>query len=249
MRQIQSYLRKAIEDYEMIACGDKIAVGLSGGKDSMSLLLGLASMRRFYPKKFDLHAITIDLGHPEGASFDEVQKLCDKLEVPITIVKTDFNEIIFDIRKEKNPCSLCAKMRRGALNDFAVQNGCNKVALGHHYDDAVETLMLSLFYEGRLGSFSPVTYMSKADITQIRPLIYAPEQFIRSFVSRHELPIYSNPCCANGNTKRQYIKELLLNLESEMPGLRERIFGALNRSGLDNWRRPIPGRKIHEEAE
>lgn len=227
-------VRRAVDDYRMIQEGDRVAVGVSGGKDSMVLLLALNCLRQYYPEPFELEAVTIELGF-EGMDFTPVRELCEKLDIPYTCVKTDIKEIVFDVRKEDNPCSLCAKMRRGALHEAAKAAGCNKVALGHHFDDVVETYMLSLFYEGRISCFQPVTYLDRADITLIRPLLYVPEYFVRSFAKRHELPIVHNPCPADGNTKRQEIKELLKNLEKTMPGLRERIFGAMQRYPLDGW--------------
>ena len=227
-------VRRCVEDYDMIAPGDTVAVGVSGGKDSLVLLMALNELRRYYPKPFTLEAITVELGF-DGMDFAPVAELCDTLGVPYTRLKTDIKEVVFDVRKEDNPCSLCAKMRRGALREAAKAAGCNKVALGHHFDDVVETYMLSLFYEGRISCFQPVTYLDRADITLIRPLLYVPEYFVRSFAKRHELPIVHNPCPADGNTKRQEIKELLKNLETTMPGLRERIFGAMQRYPLDGW--------------
>ena len=234
MQNFLGRVRRCVDDYHMIDAGDSIAVGVSGGKDSLTLLAVLAGLRRFYPKAFSLRAITIDMGL-EGMDFSPVADFCRSIDVPYTVKKTEIGPIIFDYRKEKNPCSMCAKMRRGALHDAARKAGCNKVALGHHFDDVVETYMLSLFYEGRISCFQPVTYLDRADITLIRPLLYVPEYFVRSFAKRHELPIVHNPCPADGNTKRQEIKELLKNLETTMPGLRERIFGAMQRYPLDGW--------------
>ena len=227
-------VRRCVDDYGMISPGDRIAVGISGGKDSLVLLAALAYLRRYYPAPFELEGITIDTGFP-GMDFSGVEKMCEELGVPYTRVPTDIREIVFDARQEENPCSLCSKMRRGALNTTMKEHGCNKLALGHHFDDVVETYMLSLFYEGRISCFSPVTYLDRADITLIRPLLYVPEYFVRSFAKRHKLPIVHNPCPADGNTKRQEIKELLKNLETTMPGLRERIFGAMQRYPLDGW--------------
>ncbi len=177
-RRLLSYLRRAVEDYDMIAPGDRIAVGISGGKDSLALLCGLAALRLFYPHPFELVALTVDMGFP-GTDYSEVEALCRELDVPYHVKKTEIATIIFDIRKEKNPCSLCAKMRRGVLHSTAKELGCNKVALGHHFDDVVETFMLNLFHEGRIGCFQPVTYLSRADITLIRPLVYMPEKDVR----------------------------------------------------------------------
>lgn len=243
MRYLQSRLRRAVDDYNMIAEGDRIAVGLSGGKDSMTLVAGLAGLRRYYDKPFELIALTLDLGFAEGGDFSAQEAFCKELGVPMLLKKTEIGPIIFDVRKEQNPCALCAKMRRGALANFAIEQGCNKIALGHHMDDAIETLMLSLFYEGRISCFSPVTYLSNTKLTTIRPLIYLEEKDIRAFVKKNAVPVYSNPCCANGATKRQYVKELLRGLEEDMPGLRDRMFGALQRSEIDGWMPSSKGRK------
>ena len=247
MQKMLSYVRRAVDHYHMIQDGDRVAVGVSGGKDSLALLVALTKLSRFYPEKFEVVAITLEMGYDE-MDFSPVQALCDRLGVEYIRVPTQIGPIIFDIRHEENPCALCAKMRRGALHDAAHKADCNKVALGHHFDDVVETYMLSLFYEGRISCFQPVTYLDRADITLIRPLLYTPEYFVRSFAKRHELPIVHNPCPADGNTKRQEIKDLLKNLEKTMPGLRERIFGAMQRYPLDGWapdktRRPRPPRE------
>ena len=234
MQRILGLVRRCVEDYHMIEPGDRVAVGVSGGKDSLLTLAALARLREFYPVPFTVEAITLEMGMP-GMDFDGVAELCRKLEVPYTRIQVPVYQIIFEERMEKNPCSLCAKLRRGALHDAARKAGCSKVALGHHFDDVVETYMLSLFYEGRISCFSPVTYLDRADITLIRPLLYVPEHYVRSFAKRHELPIVHNPCPADGNTKRQEIKDLLKNLEKTMPGVRERIFGALQRYPLEGW--------------
>ena len=218
----------------MIEAGDRIAVGVSGGKDSLTLLRLLAAIREYYPKPFTLEAFTINLGLPD-MDYGPVADFCRSLEVPYTEIPTQIGPIIFDHRKEKNPCSMCAKMRRGALCTALSERGITKLALGHHFDDVVETYMLSLFYEGRISCFSPVTYLDRADITLIRPLLYVPEHYVRSFAKRHDLPIVHNPCPADGNTKRQEIKDLLKSLEKTMPGVRERIFGAMQRYPLEGW--------------
>ncbi|MBO7310087.1 MAG: tRNA 2-thiocytidine(32) synthetase TtcA [Clostridia bacterium] len=235
MKRILSYTRRAVDDYEMINDGDKIAVGVSAGKDSLTLLCALAELRRFYPKKFELVAITVDMGF-EGTDFSNIKKLCDELGVEYHIVPTQISKIIFDVRKEKNPCSLCAKMRRGALYSYAREIGCKSVALGHHFDDVVETFMLNLFYEGRLGCFQPVTYLSNTQITLIRPMIYMPEKDIRYFASKNELPIVKSSCPADGNTEREQMKQLLHSLELQNKGLRYRIFGAIQRGEIDGFK-------------
>ncbi|MCX7714860.1 MAG: tRNA 2-thiocytidine(32) synthetase TtcA [Clostridia bacterium] len=235
MKKITSYVRKAIEDYNMIEEGDRIAVGVSGGKDSLSLLCALAKLSEYYPKKFTVCAISLDMGY--GADFSPVGRLCDELGVEYIIKDTHIKEVIFDIRNEKNPCSLCAKMRRGALNDAAMENGCKKVALGHHNDDVLETFFLSLFYEGRISCFSPVTYLDRTDIYQIRPMIYVPEKDIIGAVRRLSLPVVHNPCPANGCTKRQEMKDLIKRLDRETNrGLKKRLFTAVKNSGIDGWK-------------
>ena len=234
MQEILGLVRRCVEDYDMIQSGDTVAVGVSGGKDSLLTLTALARLSRFYPKPFRVVAITIEAGTP-GMSFDGVADYCRALGVEYIRVNVPIYEVVFLERREKNPCSLCAKLRRGALHDAARKAGCSKVALGHHFDDVVETYMLSLFYEGRISCFSPVTYLDRADITLIRPLLYVPEHYVRSFAKRHELPIVHNPCPADGNTKRQEIKDLLKSLEKTMPGVRERIFGAMQRYPLEGW--------------
>lgn len=234
MQRMLSSVRRAVDQYHMIEEGDRIAVGVSGGKDSLTLLTALANLRRFYPKHFEVVAITLEMGY-DDMDFSKVQALCDALQVSYIRIPTQIKQIIFDIRKEENPCSLCAKMRRGALHEAALTNGCHKVALGHHFDDVVETYLLSLFYEGRISCFKPVTWLDRRDITLIRPLIYLKEQDIRNFARRQELPIVHNPCPADGNTKRQEVKELLATLEQQVPQLRERIFGAMQRYPLEGW--------------
>ncbi len=226
MQKLLSYVRRATDDYKMIEENDVITVGVSGGKDSLALLCALAKLRGFYPKKFDVKAVTLSLGYKE-MSFDNIARLCEELDVEYIVKETDIAQILFDIRKEKNPCSLCAKMRRGALHDCALELGSRKVALGHHFDDVLETFMLCLIFEGRVSCFSPVTYLDRKDITVIRPLIYAPESFIGGFARKHALPVEKNPCPADKHTKREYIKQLIHNLESENPGLRARLFTAI----------------------
>lgn len=234
MQKLLSYVRRAVDHYHMIESGDRIAVGVSGGKDSLALLAALSELRRFYPKPFEVVAITLEMGYQE-MDFDPIQQFCDAHRVEYIRVPTQIAQIIFDIRKEPNPCSLCAKMRRGALHEAALTAGCKKVALGHHFDDVVETFMLSLFYEGRISCFLPVTYLDRKGITMIRPLLYTPEKYVRSFAKRTGLPVVHNPCPADGNTKRQEIKELLYRLEQEDHGLRDRIFGAIQRYPLRGW--------------
>ena len=235
MKRMLSFVRRACDDYNMIDEGDRIAVGISGGKDSLTLLLTLAALRRFYPKKFDIVAVTVNMGF-EGSDFSEIQKTCDEIGVEYRIVDTEIAKIIFDIRKEKNPCSLCSKMRRGALHVAAKDAGCNKVALGHHYDDATETFMLNLFFEGRLGCFSPVTYLSNRDITLIRPMIYAREKDVEYFVRKRPVPVIKSPCPADKATQREEMKELLSSLERKYDGLNHRIFNAMCKAEIDGWK-------------
>jgi len=235
IKRVLSYVRRGVDDYNMIEEGDRIAVGVSAGKDSLTLLCALAQLRRFYPQKFELCAITVDMGF-EGTDFSEIQKLCDELDVKYHIVPTQISKVIFDVRKESNPCSLCAKMRRGALYGYAREIGFNKVALGHHFDDVVETFMLNLFFEGRLGCFQPVTYLSNTQITLIRPMIYMPEKDVRYFASKANLPIVKSVCPADGNTEREEMKQLLASLERNNKGLRYRIFGAIQRGEIDGFK-------------
>lgn len=233
LQRVMSLTRKAIDDYHMIENGDRIAIGISGGKDSLTLLYALHGLQRFYPKKFSLHAITIDLGF-ENLNLDEITKLCNILEIPYNIVKTDIGKIIFDDRKETNPCSLCAKMRKGALNTAIKELGCNKVAYAHHKDDVVETMMLSLIYEGRFHTFSPVTFLDRMELTVIRPLIYMRESDVIGFVHKYDVPVVKSPCPADGHTKREYVKTLLNEINRETPGVKERMFTAIQ-GQLTKW--------------
>lgn len=232
LQRVLSEVRKAVDDYRMIAEGDKIAVGISGGKDSLTLLYVLSSLRRFYPHPFELVAVTVDLGFA-NLDLSEIKKLCEKLEVPYTVVKTQIGQIVFEQRQENNPCALCAKMRKGALNEAMKQLGCNKIAYAHHMDDVVETMMLSLLYEGRFHTFSPVTYLDDTGLTVIRPLIYMKEADVIGFVRKYEVPVVKSPCPADGHTKREYVKQLLKQLNTENPGVKQRMFTAIQ-NGCDN---------------
>lgn len=225
MKRLLSKTRQAINDFDMIQDGDKVAVGLSGGKDSLALLHILNDYKKFSPEKFELIAITLN---PGGVDNSPLHNLCKKLDVEFHEVQTDIKEIVFDIRKEKNPCSLCANLRRGALNDTAKKLGCNKVALGHHKDDAVETFVMSMFYEGRVNCFSPKTYMDRQELTIIRPMIYIDEYMTIKAAKDFKYPIIENPCPANGHTNRQQIKELVANLSKNMPNVKRNLFKALN---------------------
>lgn len=245
MKKILSYTRRCVEDYHMIESGDHIAVGVSGGKDSLTLLASLAALRAFYPKPFTLTALTVDMGVP-GMDLSPLQDYCKTLDVPYQQIPTEIYRVIFEYRQEKNPCALCAKMRRGSLHEAMAKLGCNKIALGHHYDDAVETFFLSLFYENRLSCFQPVTYLDRTEITQIRPLLYCTEGMIRGTAARLNLPVVHNPCPADGSTKRQEVKELIARLSGEYPNLKQSVFHAMQRLPLPAWapdaehRRPLP---------
>lgn len=234
LQRLLSYTRKAIDDYKMIDDGDKIAIGVSGGKDSLTLLYALSHLKRFYPKKFDIEAITVSLGF-KGMDFSPVHKLCKELKVNYTIVETEIADIVFSHRKETNPCSLCAKMRKGAFNTKAKELGCNKEAYAHHLDDVIETMMMSLIYEGRFNCFSPVTPLDKSNITLIRPLIYVKEADIKGFRNTYNLPVVKNLCPIDGYTKRQYVKNLIKTMQSENPGLKERLFHAIKTSNIPGW--------------
>lgn len=249
-KRLLSFVRRGVDDYKMIEEGDKIAVGVSAGKDSLALLYALAAMRRFYPIKYELIAITIDMGF-EGADFSSIQKFCDELDVEYHVVHSQISKIVFDVRKESSPCSLCAKMRRGALHSAAKELGCTSVALGHHFDDAVDTFMLNLFFEGRIGCFSPISYLSRVGIKLIRPMLYMPEKDVRYFAQKVSLPVIASPCPANGNTQREEMKQLLSRLDREHKGLRYRIFGAMQRAGIDGFREfgRMNGIKAYEDNE
>ncbi|MCT4688458.1 tRNA lysidine(34) synthetase [Vallitalea sp.] len=235
LQQLLSHTRKAVDTYNMIDDGDKIAIGVSGGKDSLALLYALKGLQRFYPKKFEVEAITVSLGF-DNFDLAGVKNLCKELDINYTIVDTDIGEIIFNERKEKNPCSLCAKMRKGALNEMADKLGCNKIALGHHKEDIVETMMMSLFFEGRFYTFSPVTFLDRMKLYSIRPLMYVAEKDLIGFKNKYNLPVVKSPCPADGNTKREYMKNLLSNLEKENPGLVQRLYRAIESSDIKGWK-------------
>lgn len=228
LQQLYSYTRKAIEDFHMIEDNDVIAIGISGGKDSLALLYSLAGLRKFYPKKFTLMAVTVDLGF-ENLNLSKVYDLCKELDVPYEVIKTDIADIVFHQRNESSPCSLCAKMRKGALNDAMKKHGCNKVAYAHHKDDVVDTMMLSLLYEGRFHSFAPVTYLDRSEITVIRPLIYVKEQDVIGFVNKYEVPVVKSPCPMDKNTKREEVKDLIHQISTNNPNVRDKMFTAVMR--------------------
>lgn len=234
MKQLLSFTRKAVDEYQMIEEGDHIAVGISGGKDSLTLLYALHGLKRFYPKKFTLSAITVDLGYEEF-NLEPVQKLCDEMDVPYTVVKTNIARILFEDRKESNPCSLCAKMRKGALNKAIKEQGCNKIAYAHHKDDIIETMLLSLLFEGRFHSFSPKTYLDRMDLTVIRPIMFVDEADVIGFKNRYELPVVKSKCPIDGYTKRQYAKELVKRLNAEHLGAKERMFTAILNGDINSW--------------
>lgn len=234
LQQVLSHVRRAVDDYHMIQEGDRIAIGISGGKDSLAMLYALHALQRFYPQHFTLHAVTVDLGF-ENLDLGKIKALCEELNVPYTIVPTKIAEIVFQQRKETNPCALCAKMRKGALNDAMKAIGCNKVAYAHHKDDVVETMLMSLIFEGRFHTFSPVTYLDRMDLTVIRPMLYMKEADVVGFVRKYNVPVVKSPCPADGHTKREYIKQLLRQLNLENPGVKERMFTAIQTGNLSGW--------------
>lgn len=241
LQQLLSFTRKAVDEYQMIQEGDHIAVGISGGKDSLTLLYALHGLKRFYPNKFELSAITVDLGYEEF-NLDPVHELCQELGVPYKVVKTDIAHILFEERKESNPCSLCAKMRKGALNDAVKEMGCNKVAYAHHKDDIIETMLLSLIFEGRFHSFSPKTYLDRMDLTVIRPIMFVDEADVIGFKNKYNLPVVKSKCPVDGYTKRQYAKELVRQLNTEHPGAKNRMFTAILNGDIEGW----PERILHK---
>lgn len=236
MQKILGYMRKAIQEYDLIRDGDKICVGVSGGKDSLVLLNGLILLRRFIGIEYELVAVTLDPGfNGEPGDYSSVAALCEKHGVEYHVIPTQIGEIIFDVRKETNPCSLCARMRRGALHDATLQFGCNKIALGHNYDDAVETFIMNLFNEGRIGCFSPISYLSRKQIHLIRPLVFAPEREVRKAALKNGLEVVKSKCPADGHTNRQKTKEFIEQMERNDHGFKDRIFGAMKRADIDGW--------------
>ena len=234
LQQILSYMRKAINDYDMVQDGDKIAVAFSGGKDSTAMLMGFKNLQRFFPKKFELIAISID---PGFEFFDRsiLEKTCEELDVKLFIEESHAKEIVFDIRKEKNPCSLCANIRRGILNSVVKREGCNKIALGHNEDDVLETFLLNLFYAGNISTFAPVSYMDRSKVTLIRPLIYAPEKDIKKFINKNNIKIMPKNCPMDGVSKREDIKKLIHNLSLDIPMLKANLYGAIKRGNIKGW--------------
>lgn len=235
MQKILGYMRKAIDNYNMIQEGDKIAIGLSGGKDSITMLMGFKNLQRFYPKKFDIIAITINPGF-EGFNTEILENLCKDLNIPLIIENGNIKEIVFDIRNEKNPCSLCANLRRGMLNSIAQREGCNKIAVGHNEDDVLETFLMNLFYAGTINTFAPISYMDRSKMTLIRPLVYAPEKYIRNFVKRNNIQIMAKSCPMDGISKREDMKELIKKMQIDIPHVRANLYGAIKRGEINGWK-------------
>jgi len=234
MQQLTGQVRRCIDEYDMIDLNETIALGVSGGKDSLTLLYAMSDLCKYHPKQFNIHAVTMSMGF-EGMDFSPVADLCNKLNIPYTLQQTDIARIVFDERKEKNPCALCAKMRRAALCNLIKELGIKKIALAHHFDDAVETFLLSLIYEGRMHCFQPVTYLDRTGVTQIRPMLYVEEKAIKKLAATGKLPVVHNTCPANGVSKREEVKRLLKTLSITEPEIRIRIFGAIKRLPLDGW--------------
>lgn len=235
LQKLYSYTRKAIDDFQMIKEKDSIAVGISGGKDSLTLLYALAGLRKFYPIHYSLTAVTVDLGYPD---FDltAIKELCRELDVPYHIISTEIGAIIKEQNIKNSPCSLCAKLRKGALNKAVVELGCNKVAYAHHKDDIIETMLLSLMFEGRFYAFPPVTHLDRSNLDVIRPLMYVPEVDVIGFKNHYNLPVVKNPCAFDGKTQRQYAKDLLQQLNKDHPGVKNRLFTAILNGNIPDWR-------------
>lgn len=240
LQRLLSYTRQAIEDYDLIEENDHIAIGISGGKDSLTLLYALSHLKRFYPKPYALSAITVDLGY-EDFDLSPIVTLCDKLEVPYHIVSTDIAQIIFEKQKSStqlskgSPCSLCARLRKGALNDKLIELGCNKIAYAHHMDDMIETAFLSMIFEGRFYAFSPRTYLERTGLTVIRPLMYVSEAEIKGFQNKMNLPVVKNPCPIDGSTQREYVKKLIRQINLDHPGAKKQLFHAITHGNLPGW--------------
>ena len=228
------YTRKALDDYHMIQSGDRIAIGISGGKDSLTLLYAMAKLRNFYPIPYQILALTVDLGFG-GFHTQTLAEYANALVVEYHVEKTEIAKIVFDLKEEPHPCSLCSRLRKGAFNDAAIRLGCNKIAYAHHKDDVLDSFLMSMLYEGRIHTFSPVTHLERSKITLIRPLIYAKEGEIRAFARNQNLPVAKNPCPADGETKRAEAKTLLTQLSETVPDTKDRIFSAIRGSGIDGW--------------
>ena len=236
MQRLEGLMRKAIQEYKMIEPGDRICVGVSGGKDSVALTVGLAHLRRYLRIPFEVVAVSLDPQFSgKSTDYAPLEELFAKLEVPFEIRRSNIGAIVFDVRKEPNPCALCAKMRRGLLHDTAKELGCNKVALGHHLDDAIETFYMNLWGEGRLGCFSPVTYLSRKDLTMIRPMILATESDVRRAVKHESLPVVKSACPADGATRRQEMKEYVADMCRKDRAFRQKMLGAMQGADLDGW--------------
>lgn len=242
MQKLMGRMRAAMERYHMIEAGDRVAVGVSGGKDSLVLLCALAELRNYYPQPFFLTALTVDPqfgGRP--ADYSQIEELCQRIKVPFVVRRTELGRVIFEDRKEKNPCSLCARMRRGMLHNMAKEAGCSRIALGHHYDDAVNTFFMNLFECGTLGCFSPKSYLSRKGLWLVRPMVFCEEKEIASVARRYRLPVEKSSCPADGNTARRQTQELVRMLEKDYPDLRAKVMGALQRAGIDRWGAPAKG--------
>ena len=239
LQRLLSLVRKAADDYNMIEDGDRIAIGISGGKDSLALLCALQALQKFYPRHFEIHGFTVDLGFG-NQDFDAIRTFCSGLNVPYTVIPTEISQIVFETRKESNPCSLCAKMRKGALNQAAKDAGCTKVAYAHHKDDVIETMLLSLIYEGRFHSFSPKTYLDRMGLTVIRPMLYVSESDVIGFKNKYQLPVVTSRFPIDGLTKRQYAKDLVKELNREHPGAKQRMFTAILNGNIKGWPERIP---------
>ena len=235
MQHIIGRMRKAIEEYNMIEDGDKIAVCLSGGKDSITMIKGFKALQRFYPKKFDIIAISINPGF-EFFDINFLKQICSEIDVPLFIEDAHIQEIVFDIRKEKNPCSLCANLRRGIINSIATREGCNKIALGHNQDDVLETFLLNLFYAGSISTFAPVAYMDRSQVTLIRPLIYLSEKEIKKFIRKENIEVMEKACPMDGTSKRETMKDFIFEKQKEIPMFRANLWGAIQRN-LDGWKK------------
>ena len=234
LQRLLSLLRQAIDQYQMIENGDHIAIGISGGKDSLTLLYGLSQLQKFYPKHFTLSAITVDMGL-DTMNLEPIKALCADFNVPYEIISTEIGKILFEARKESNPCALCANMRKGALNQKALELGCNKIAYAHHKDDLIETALMSLLYEGRFYAFPPVTHLDRTDLTVIRPLMLVSEADVKGFRNKYQLPVCKNPCPVDGKTKREYVKQLTRKLNHDSPGVKDRFFHAIIDGNNPGW--------------
>lgn len=234
MQKILGYMRKAIDEFNMIEQNDKIAVAVSGGKDSFTMLLGLKNLQRFYPKKFQIIAVCVNPGF-EFFNSKLIKDFCKNIDIPFFEELSHSKEIVFDIRKEKNPCSLCANLRRGALNTVAIRQGCNKIALGHNEEDVLETFLLNLFYTGSINTFAPVSFMDRSKITLIRPMIYTPEKYIKNFIKKNNIEVMPKACPMDGTSKREDMKNLIKHFQKDLPHIRSNLYGAIKRANINGW--------------